>query len=259
MLKHIKRKTVRPAKIDLEKLKKIFPENVPDDVFSNIKFKDVKGYNAIQLMQDGEVIFSFFYNDNGNACTIPLANPVLIYFNIAQSYLKNISSRRDDLLRLFRNKKDLNEDAMKIFYEFFGLTSSFIVMLMTSIEAFVNQHIDKDYKYEKLEQKKYLKVYDYGQILRWISLEDKIEDILNVKYSKDFADKFPNRYVHFKNLKELRDQIVHTKEGQNHQGYIELFRKTLNFKFNDSIEAARDFMNYYEPNLIEPCPCGVDS
>lgn len=259
MIKHIKRKTVKFFKLDQETLDKLAPEKVPEDVLSNIKFKDVKNHNAIQLMEDGEVLFSFFYNDNGQACTIPLANPVLIYFNIAQSHLRTIYLKKEDLLGLFRNRKDINEDAMKLFYDFFGLTSSFIIMLMTSIEAFVNQHIDKDFKYEKPEQKKYLKLYDYEQILRWVSLEDKIEDIINKKYSKNFATKYPNRYVFIKNLKELRDQIVHTKSGKNHEGYIDLFRKSLNFKFSECIEAVRDFINYYDADLIEPCPCGIDT
>ena len=91
------------------------------------------------------------------------------------------------------------------------------------------------------------------------TLDDKIDDILNKKYSKDFAKKYPIKYVFIKNLKDLRDQIVHTKEGKAYEGYIELFRKSLNFKFNECIEAVRDFMNFYEPNLIEPCPCGIDT
>ena len=221
MIKHIKRKTVQPIKLNYEQLEKIAPNKAADDILKNIKFKDVKKYNAIQLMESGEVLFSFFYNDNGNACTIPLANPVLIYFSIAQSHLRTIYAKRKDLLSLFRDRTDVTEDVLKLFYDFFGLTSSFITMLMTSLEAFVNQHIDKDFLYEKPEQKKYLKVYDYEQILRWVSLEDKINDILNKKYSKDFANKYPNRNVHLINLKQLRDQIVHTKEGINHSGYIE--------------------------------------
>jgi len=258
MIKHIKRKTVRPIKLNQEQLDEIVPGKASDDILKNIKFKDVKNYNAIQLMESGEVLFSFFYNDNGNACTIPLANPVLIYFNIAQSYLRTIYTRRKDLLSLFRDRTDVTEDVMKLFYDFFGLTSSFITMLMTSIEAFVNQQIDKDFKYEKSEQKKYLKLYDYDQILHWVSLEDKINDILNKKHSKDFSKKYPNKNIFIVNLKQLRDQIVHTKEGINHTGYIEIYRQSLNFKFSECIEAVRDFINFYEPDLIEPCPCEID-
>lgn len=259
MIKHIKRKTVRPIQLNSEQLNEIAPNPSSGDILKNIKFKNVKNYNAVQLMESGEVLFSFFYNDNGNACTIPLANPVLIYFNIAQSHLKTIYEKRKDLLSLFRDKTDITEDVMKLFYDFFGLTSSFITMLMTSLEAFVNQQIDKDFKYEKVEQKKYLKVYDYDQILRWVRLEDKINDILNKKTLKDFAKKYPNKNIFIENLKKLRDEIVHTKEGHNHKGYIEIYRQSLNFRFSESIEAVRDFINFYEQDLIEPCPCGIDT
>ena len=259
MIKHIKRKTVRPIQLKPDQLNEIAPEKASENVLKNIKFNDVKNYNAFQLMESGEVLFSFFYNDHGNACAIPLANPVLIYFNIAQSHLRTIYTKRKDLLSLFRDRTDVTEDVLKLFYDFFGLTSSFITMLMTSVEAFVNQQIDKDFKYEKLEQKKYLKVYNYEQILRWVSLEDKINDILNKKFSKDFAKKYPNKNIFIMNLKQLRDQIVHTKEGINHTGYIEIYRQSLNFKFSECIEAVRDFINFYELNLLEPCPCSIDS
>lgn len=258
LIKHIKRKTVALVKLDQDTMRKLSTEAAPIDVLQNIRYDKVKRHNAIQIMEDGEVVFSFFYNDHGNACTIPLANPVLIYFNTAQMHLRNIYSRRTALLGLFRGKTDINEDAMKLFYEFFGLTSSFITMLMTSLEAFVNQHIDKDYKYEKPEQKKYMRVYDYEQILRWISLDEKIEEIINKKYSKSFAKTYPLKYDFVRNLKDIRDRIIHTKQGENHHGYIELFRKSLDFKFSECIEAVRDFINFYEPSLIEACPCNID-
>ncbi|MBL7742298.1 MAG: hypothetical protein JNN00_02380 [Chitinophagaceae bacterium] len=259
MMKHIKRKTLKELSIPKEKLHELFPENAPDNLLKKIKYKDVKDKQAILLMESGELLRSFFYNDNGKACTIPLANPVLIYFNLAQSHLRNIQSLRDSLLGIFSEEKNINEDSLQLFYGYFGVTSSFVVMLMTAIEAFVNQKIDKDYKYHKPEQKKYVRVYDYFQIQRWIPLTEKISEILNKESNKNFSKNYPNKQAYINNLKELRDFIVHTKAENNYESYIELYRKSLSFKFNEAIESVRDFINYYEENLIEPCPCGVDS
>jgi hypothetical protein len=259
MMKHIKRKTLKELSIPKEKLHELVPGMVSDDLLKKIKYKDVKDKQAILLMESGELLRSFFFNDNGKACTIPLANPVLIYFNLAQSHLRNIQSMKDSLLGIFSEEKNINEDSLQLFYGYFGLTSSFVVMLMTAIEAFVNQNIDMHYKYHKPEQNKYIRVYDYFQIQRWIPLTEKISEILNKETNKNFSKAYPNKQVHIDNLKELRNLIVHTKAENNYESYIELYRKSLNFKFNEAIESIRDFINYYENNLIEPCPCGLDS
>jgi hypothetical protein len=246
-------------KIPEEVLGIIPSRNFSEDFLKNIKYSDVKGKQAILLMESGEALQSFFYDDNGKACTIPLANPVLIYFNLAQTHLRGIHSTKESLLGIFSKEKNIDEDSLKLFYGYFGQTSSFVMMLMTAIEAFVNQKIDSEFKYYKSEQDRFTRVYDYSQIQRWIPLNEKIEEILNKTTQKNFAKKYPNKQIHLTNLKELRDLIVHTKAEKNHENYIELYKKTLNFKFNETIEVVKDFINYYEENLIEPCPCGIDS
>jgi hypothetical protein len=242
--------------ITKENFHKMKPQKASKDLLNNLEFNFVKGKQAFLVMENGDILGSFFYNDNGKACAIPLANPVLIYFNLAQSHLRDIVDARKSLLGLFRDKKtDVNEDSLRLFYQYFGLTSTFVVMLMTAVEAFVNQKIDQDFKYEKPDQNKCMRVFDYEQIQRWIPLNEKIESILNKIFSKNFAKAYPLKQQHFNNLKELRDLIVHTKAEKHFESYIEVYRKTLKFNFNETIEAMKDFINYYEMNLIEPCPC----
>lgn len=260
MLKHIKKKTVNYPKFDKEELEKSgLLLNLPDGKLPKFKFKDVKDKHALLIMDNGEMLRSFFYSDNGNTCTIPLANPVLIYFHSAQANLRNIYSLKKDLMALFRGTEKVTENSLQLFYGFFGLSSSFVTQLMTALEAFVNQKIPLDYIYQKDEANKFTKTYNKDQIQRWVSLDDKISDILNIVDKKNFAKHYPNRQIHIDNLKDLRDNIVHTKSGVAFENYTELFKKALNFKYNEAIEAVRDFINYYNPNLIEPCPCGVDS
>lgn len=260
MLKHIKKKTVNYAKFDKEGLEKSgLLLNLPGGKLPKLKFKDVKDKHALLIMDNGETLRSFFYNDNGNTCTIPLANPVLIYFHSAQANLRNIYSTKKDLMALFRDNEEVTENSLQLFYGFFGISSSFVTLLMTALEAFVNQKIPIDHKYHKAEGNKFTKIYNNDQIQRWISLDDKILEILNIVDNKSFAKHYPNRQVHIDNLKDLRDNIVHTKNGIAYENYTELFKKALNFKYNEAIEAVRDFINYYDTNLIEPCPCGIDS
>src|SRR4051812_34180049 len=101
LLKHIKKKTVNHATISVETLDEIGIPVIPKGHTVAIKYKDVKDKNALLFMESGEMFHAFFYNYNGKVCTIPLANPVLIYFNTAQSTLKEIYAVRSELLELF--------------------------------------------------------------------------------------------------------------------------------------------------------------
>jgi hypothetical protein len=60
------------------------------------------------------------------------------------------------------------------------------------------------------------------------------------------------------NLKEFRDQIIHTKPDDNPLMYDSLIKMSLNFKYDETLEAVATFMNYYRPDYIVECNCGLD-
>lgn len=165
MLKHIKKKTVNYAKFDKDNFEKSgLLLNLPDGKIPKLNFKDVKSKHAVLIMDNGEILRAFFYNDNGNTCTIPLANPVLIYFHSAQMNLRNIDSTRKNLMALFKENEAITESSLHLFCGFFGLSSSFVTLLMTALEAFVNQKIPINYKYFKEEGNKFTRTYNTDQI-----------------------------------------------------------------------------------------------
>ena len=252
LLKHIKRKTVGYFMLcedKLDNLEKIFPKNTNNEKFSQIKYKDIpKNYAPHLIMNDGAFLRGFAYNNNGMACIIPLANPVLIYFNLAQSDLRKIYSLKKELLDLFKNDTIVKEDSLQLFYAFFGIASAFVVMLVTSMEAFVNSKIDKNFLYRKKDGNKCIKEYDDEQTQRWILFEEKIIEILNKKTNKNFAKKYPLRQRQIDELIKLRNEVVHTKIDDTYNYYECLYTKMLRFKFNETITAVRDFINYYDEN-----------
>ena len=132
-------------------------------------------------------------------------------------------------------------------------------MLMTSIESFVNQKLDPNLTYSKCEGNKFHRVYNYHLIQRWVPLSEKISEILDIQQKKSFKQKFPLKQQYLENLKILRDLIVHTKAGEKPDAYDELYRKALEFNFLDTIQVVKDFINFYEENLVEPCSCGIDN
>ena len=260
-MKHIKRKTLLElkAKVPEQVLSKFSSEKDLEEALKTLKYKDVKEMHALLIMDSGELIRAFFANDAGRACTIPLANPVLIYFNFAQTLLKSLFETKEKLLKSFTGNEKITEDALMLFYGYFGQASSFVMMLMTSMESFVNQKLDPKLNYSKAEGNKFQRVYDYYQIQRWVPFSEKISEILDVQQNKSFKKGYPLKQQHLDNLKNLRDLIVHTKAADKPDAYDELYRKALAFNFSDTIHAVKDFINFYEENLVEPCPCGIDN
>lgn len=257
-LKHILKKTVNHIIVNKELQDEIF--NVPFDAgaLAAIRPKDIKNHDLLMFYESGEVVHTFFFNENGKHCSIPLANPVLIYFNVAQSTLRNIHTLRNELLGLFGPELKVNEKAMNLFFDFFGVASTFVIQLMTALEALVNQCIPDEYTYSKSDSGKCIKSYNKEQIQRWITLSEKISKVLYEITQSSFALSHPTKQVFINNLQELRDDIVHTKLGKGYEAYSDLYKKVLKFKYNETILAVLDFINFYKPNLIEPCTCGKD-
>lgn len=131
-------------------------------------------------------------------------------------------------------------------------------MLYTSIETFINYRIPNNYIFSKSDGNKFTRTYNYEQIQRQISTEDKIKEILNKIENKNFSKKYPIKQQHINNLKEIRDSIVHTKQLNIYEEYERVFKLALKFDSISTLNAVIDFINYYEPNLIEPCPCESD-
>jgi len=100
-MKHIKRKTLSELQVPEQVLTKSSSEKDLKEALKTLNYKDVKEKHALLIMDSGELIRAFFANDGGRACIIPLANPVLIYFNFAQTLLKSLSETKEKLLKSF--------------------------------------------------------------------------------------------------------------------------------------------------------------
>lgn len=187
--KHIKKKCFLEIDLKSEVIEPIFKEtgaSEPWDEIKKIKPKDAKKTYPI-LFTDDSAFQGFNYNDNGTICCIPLANPVLIYFNYAQGLLKAMVKAKKELLSIFRNYESMTEDGLFRFYNYFGIVSVFVTQLTNSMEAFVNQMILPDYVHSEKVGDRYTMQYNSDQIQRELSLEIKIKKILNVVLKKDFA------------------------------------------------------------------------
>jgi hypothetical protein len=255
---HIKKKCFLEIELGPERIEKVLKETGAGSLegIKKLKPKDVKKTYSI-LLTDSSAYVAFNYDNNGTICCIPLANPVLIYFNYSQTLLKPMEKEKKELLAIFRDVENITEDGLFQFYKYFGLVSVFVTQLTNSMEAFVNQMIRPDYVHNVEVGKRYTIQYNYDQIQRELSLETKIKDILNVELKKDFAKQYGIHQQHLDNLHNFRNDVVHTKT-QERNSYSALFRASLNFNCLDTIYAVAAFINYYKPDLVEHCTCGRD-
>ena len=53
--------------------------------------------------------------------------------------------------------------------------------------------------------------------------------------------------------------VVHTKtDSKGKTPYEHIFKRVLNFKYEEALHAVRDFINFYQPDYVVECDCGED-
>lgn len=196
---------------------------------------------------------------NNKIYLFPEPDPTLIYFSSAQNNLRLLNKRKDDLLTKIDIQSDASEDLIHDFYEYFGAVCGCVIFLFTSIESFMNSLIKENDQYIN-KKKNRTEIYDKFQIEQHISFDEKIKEVIPKLTSIDFYKMHPVLAVHINNLKEFRDNIIHTKTNKEdeHFKYDHIVKRSLTFKYDITIEAVAKYMNTYKQDYIIECDCGKD-
>ncbi len=255
-MKHIKKKFLFQKEITKDEMREL-------DLASTII-----EHNSVKVIDQGIVPFlvtdksifiqSFIYSENGSQYYIPEPDQVLIYFNNAQANFKIIKEKKSILLKSLNPKEIVTEDLMNQIYGLFGITSGFVIFMFSSLEAFINQLIPEDFIYVKEIKNKRTERYSKDQIQRWIQFDEKLNMIIVQVTNKNFQKKYPLKAQHINNLKEFRNELIHPKHNPGINKYHYLSKRALKFKYEETIKAVKDFMNYLKPKYIEECDCGAD-
>lgn len=260
-MKHIKKKFLFHEHLNRNR-NEIFSNDFEEvDLKENIDsqkvLKAAKGRVGLINNTSGENIFSMVYNDNGTYCMIPVPDFSLMNYHQAYKYNSERKELRKELMRHFRN---LNSEEYKNFafaYEFQGCASACVIMLFTAIECFVNDIIPANYVYV-VEDSKRTEIYNKAQIQEFIPFMDKLKKVLPHALGKNFFGKQTPATSHLDNLKDLRNDIVHTKSDPTGQNHAEILKKLLNFKYDETFKAVANFFNFYIEGFVEDCPCDED-
>lgn len=255
-MKHIVKKFMREvpsSKIDKNKA----IELTLNDPKLLLKSKNVK--ILFSETTNDTMIQSFLHNYNGNNAIIPIPDLSLVYFDFAYSlniFRKKAEIAMFDKLKI-KNEK-LDDIALKEIYKYFGLASGCLINLFASMESFVNHLVSDCKNYEVIIGDRKTEVYTNEQIQRYLSFDEKVKKVLPQLLGRNFYIKNTSQVQRLVNLKNMRDDIIHTKSNINFESQSKLIKSIINFKFDHSFEAVSEFMNFYIPEYIQDCKCGKD-
>jgi hypothetical protein len=245
---HTKRKFVGNIKVDwemveIDKDKKY--SKTPSEVDFEVYTK------AYMQLEDKTIIQGFVYLNDDRRIIIPEPEPSILYFTNAESKLSEILKTQQIILNSdgFNNLDELSH----VFFNFFQLSSDYIINLFTSIEAFNNYLIPVDF-----EMKIKRKFYNKERVQR-LDFATKMKKIVPSIKNKSFVKDYAHKYEFILSIKSLRDNVVHIKNLSTGfpASYRDLYVSYLNFDFKKSYDYIKDYLNYYEENWIENCNCGI--
>jgi len=256
-MKHIKKKYLYQGTLPITNLSNLQHIDLLENNQDLLKQKSKNCFVGLNHSDANEMIYAFIYNYKGKYITIPLPDYTLVYYNFAYSLNIQRKNQQETLLSRLSNVDTITDDYSNELFNFYGLASSYVVNLFTSIESFINSMLPDGENYT-VEGPKKTEVYNKAQIQEFVCFYDKLKKVLPQFHKKNFFKDVTINNQHIINLKELRDEIVHTKSDSKLEISIKLFKRLLNFKYDETLDAVAALMNFYKPDYIEACSCGKD-
>lgn len=219
------------------------------DYLKTKKLSDDLSHDLL-LEFDNSMIFGFDFLNEGIKYVIPEINPTTILYSNATMFYKNLMLSRVNLFEKSPTLKEFNKPIdLKVFGEFFQYASNCIINLQATVECFANRRIPKNILDECIDKN--------GDIFD-PSITHKLDTLLPKVYGKRFRTKSKPDNLRVRKVIELRNEIIHLTPNSNitNTKYKSLYRKIISFDYEKAINAVRNLVNFYEPNLLEDCPCG---
>lgn len=224
------------------------------EVLQKIK-KDASGFTALTKWNETTLATGFPYTHKGETKMFIEPNPVVSFYATAHQFTMSSIRLRDDLLKDADIFNLHGGENLKRTSGFVSTASVAIVFMFTSIETLLNIIIeghkgDFIIKSEVIPKEKIL----------WWSPEDKIKKVLLNINPKCFHVVEGKKYFQITKLLAMRNSIMHFKIDNDstmiaNRTFIE---NLLKFEYNKTLDATKDFINFYMTDLIENCDCGKD-
>jgi len=142
----------------------------------------------------------------------------------------------------------LDEDKV---FEYLQNSMNIIVLLIVSIESFVNLTIPADYKHEHKDKKGKKVVLNKLEIVKKLSIEDKIEILVKIKSKPNIKqEKF---WKTFKEIKSLRNEIIHykKKDSKVDEMWSPMIETLFDSNLQTFLQESVNLINYINPDYLD--------
>ena len=132
------------------------------------------------------------------------------------------------------------------FIEYYKETSQGIILLITTIEGFINQLLAENLELEidgKLKNK---------NEIEWLDLNTKIRQLIPKLTGIDFQKSNNSEYINICSTIDLRNDLIHLKRSEktNITSYQLLFKRLLDFDHISSSDSIFTFINTILPDYL---------
>lgn len=141
---------------------------------------------------------------------------------------------------------DVPLDDLPKLYDYIEHIQTSIITIYSAIEALSNLAIPNDFTLTKVNQKGVTETWNKVNIERWLTTEEKIGKIVPEILGIESPSKFPF-WENFKNLKQIRDDIIHQKHSIGKPDDIEssFLQVLLNDTISSKIVAGFELIKYF--------------
>lgn len=171
-------------------------------------------------------------------------NPISLQLAIVDRCIKqakeiNVVNKFKEYDEKMLMKEKVYENS-KVIYDQIMLIQEAIVFGYTALETFANLSIPSDYKYSFKNSKGIVETYDKKAIERWVSLDDKLSEILIEIYGTK-SIKTKNLWNEFIIFEGYRHEIIHQKSID----YTSFYRKYFKNNIYKYLKVPRLLIGFY--------------
>lgn len=257
-LRHIRRKFLKADKVNFDTKRFLDSVTISEDVSIAYKVIENDNYYPVIITEQNELIQAFLYQGpTENKFIVPEPNFITVYFDIAQSQIRHAQLAKAELLTNIGRNGDVGK-TLNYSHTFLHHSCISVVFMFSAVEAFINLLLPVDKEYIRVD-KNSTSHFSHEQIQIGIPIEEKIKCVLPQFLGRSFHIDHSHKYEGIIRLKEMRNEIAHTKansKNNNKNFYRLIFTNLLNFDLESALHHAKDFINYFQLELIEECNCG---
>jgi|688.fasta_scaffold491177_1 hypothetical protein len=216
----------------------------------NLEFLKKKNIKARINIDNKVHIDAFPQKIKESLLLMPLPDITLVYLD--QSYNLNYNFNKLEIennlirdLNTLTNSYNLNETIRNSIYAYIGYKSTIITTLISALESFFNQLIERQIgRIITLGKKEYIVNYK-------LNFEEKIKYVIPHITNKKY-DLSNNLLLE---LNGLRNDIIHLKYGEKGLVNSSLIDRMIRFDFKKNYSEVVKYFNYYKPEYVQECRC----